>query len=101
MPARWEQAASYYIDTHPMVEAFVKNAGLGFAILYLHNGQMHDYMPDFIVRLRTNPVVYLILEIKGYDPLREHKVAAAQRWVNAVNTDGGYGGWRYEIASTI
>ncbi len=27
----------------------MKNAGLGFAIPYLHNGQSHDYMPDFIV----------------------------------------------------
>jgi len=25
------------------VDTFVKNAGLGFAIPYLHNGQMHDY----------------------------------------------------------
>ena len=28
----WEQAAAYVIDTHPAVQAFVKNAGLGFAI---------------------------------------------------------------------
>ena len=38
-----------------MVDAFVKNAGLDFAIPYLHNGQMHDYMPDFIVQLNTDP----------------------------------------------
>ena len=45
--AKWEQSATYVIDTHSAVEAFVKNAGLGFAIPYLHNGQLHDYMPDF------------------------------------------------------
>ena len=28
---RWEQSAAYILDTHPEVEAFVKNAGLGFA----------------------------------------------------------------------
>jgi type III restriction enzyme len=39
---RWEQSAAYYIDKHPAVAAFVKNSGLGFAIPYLHNGQMHD-----------------------------------------------------------
>jgi hypothetical protein len=50
-----EQAAAYYIDTHPLVDAFVKNASLGFAIPYLYNGQMHDYMPDFIIRLKTDP----------------------------------------------
>jgi type III restriction enzyme len=80
------------------VEAFVKNAGLGFAISYLHNGQMHDYIPDFIIRLKTEPPVHLILETKGYDPLEEVKKAAAERWVDAVNADGTYGRWRYTIA---
>jgi type III restriction enzyme len=96
--AKWEQAAAYYIDTHPLVDAFVKNAGLGFAIPYLYNGQMHDYMPDFIVRLKTEPPAYLILETKGYDPREEVKSAAAQRWVEAVNAEGSYGHWRYAIA---
>lgn len=96
--AKWEQAAAYYIDTHPMVDAFVKNAGLGFAVPYLHNGQMHDYMPDFIVRLKTQPAIHLILETKGYDPLAEVKSAAAERWVNAVNAEGSYGRWAYAVA---
>ena len=39
---RWEQATAYYLDKNPSVQAFVKNAGLGFAIPYLHNGQMQD-----------------------------------------------------------
>ncbi len=51
----WEQSAAYILDTHPTVEAFVKNAGLGFAIPYLHNGQPHDYLPDFMVRLSSSP----------------------------------------------
>jgi hypothetical protein len=34
----WEQSAAYFIDTHPSVESFVKNAGLGLAIPYQHNG---------------------------------------------------------------
>ena len=88
---KWEQAAAYYIDSHPAVDAFVKNSGLGFAIPYLHNGQMHDYMPDFIIRLKTEPPVHLILETKGYDPLEEVKKAAAERWVDAVNADGTTG----------
>lgn len=95
---RWEQSATYYIDSHPATAAFVKNAGLGFAIPYLQNGQMHDYIPDFIVRLKTNPAVHLIIETKGYDEKEEIKVAAARRWVAAVNADGTYGRWEYEIA---
>jgi type III restriction enzyme len=95
---QWEQAAAYVLDTHSGVQAFVKNAGLGFAIPYLHNGQMHDYIPDFILRLKTTPECYLILETKGYDEQAEVKVQAAQRWVNAVNADGRYGHWEYAIA---
>ena len=95
---KWEQTATYYIDSHPATEAFVKNAGLGFAIPYLQNGQMHDYIPDFIVRLKTNPPLHLILETKGYDEKEEIKVAAAKRWVSAVNADGTYGRWDYAIA---
>jgi type III restriction enzyme len=95
--AKWEQAAAYYIDRHELVDAFAKNAGLGFAIPYLYNGQMHDYMPDFIVRLKTNPVIHLVLETKGYDPREEVKRAAAERWVAAVNAEGSYGQWRYAI----
>ena len=56
---KWEQAAAYTIDKHEKVYAFVKNAGLGFAIPYLHNGQPHDYMPDFIIRLKCEPLFNL------------------------------------------
>ncbi len=94
---KWEQSAAYYIDTHAAVDAFVKNAGLGFAIPYLHNGQMHDYMPDFIIRLKADKPRHLILETKGFDPLEGVKWEAAERWVNAVNADGTYGLWKYAL----
>jgi len=95
---KWEQSSAYYIDTHPKVAAWVKNAGLGFAIPYFHNGQAHDYQPDFIIRLKTKPEQHLILETKGFDPLEEVKKAAAMRWVNAVNAEGSWGQWHYRIA---
>jgi type III restriction enzyme len=50
---KWEQEAAYHIDPHSAVDAFVKNAGLGFALPYLYNGQGHDYVPDFIIRMKT------------------------------------------------
>jgi type III restriction enzyme len=99
--SKWEQQAAYILDTHPSVEAFVKNAGLGFAIPYIHNGQPHDYVPDFIVRLKTKPPSHLIVETKGFDELAEVKAGAAQRWVAAVNADGRMGSWRYEIARRV
>lgn len=93
--SKWEQSAAYHLDTHAAVAAFAKNQGLGFAIPYLHNGQQHSYIPDFLVRLTNG--IHLVLETKGHDPLEEVKTAAASRWVAAVNADGSYGEWRYEI----
>lgn len=98
---QWEQSAAYVIDTHPRVAAFVKNSGLGFAIPYLHNGEDHEYEPDFIIRLKDLPNCTLILETKGYDVLADIKTHAARRWVNAVNADGHYGLWDYVIARKI
>jgi len=85
-------------NTHPAVEAFVKNAGLSFAIPYLYNGQPHDYVPDFLIRLEGQTGARLILETKGYDPLAHVKAQATQRWVAAVNAEGQYGCWHYAVA---
>jgi type III restriction enzyme len=98
---RWEQSAAYILDTHPEVEAFVKNAGLGFAIPYLNNGQKHEFQPDFIVRFRNRPGFHLILETKGFDPLADVKKAAAERWVAAVNADSRFGTWQFALARSI
>lgn len=95
---QWEQSAAYQLDRHPKVQAFAKNAGLGFAIPYYHNGQMHDYVPDFIIRLFSDSPRFLILETKGYDPLTDVKKAAAERWVAAVNSDDKFGRWQYAMA---
>ena len=102
--AKWEQQAAFYINRHSRVEAFVKNAGLGFTVPYMHNGEMHDFIPDFIVRLkpaRNDARVNLVLETKEYDPLREVKEAAAHRWINAVNADGRFGTWYFRMATDI
>lgn len=98
---KWEQSAAYHIDKHPVVEAFVKNAGLGFAVPYFNNGQVHDYVPDFLIRLKGGSERYLILETKGYDPLEDVKRAAAERWVAAVNADGKNGEWQYALVKKI
>jgi type III restriction enzyme len=98
---RWEQSAAYILDTHPQVAAFAKNSGLGFAIPYVHNGQAHDYVPDFIIRLSADRLRHLILETKGYDPLEDVKRQAAERWVSAVNAEGSYGRWAYRVAKSV
>jgi type III restriction enzyme len=58
---------------------------------------MHDYEPDFIVRLKGVSWLNVILETKGYDPLKDVKRQAAERWVAAVNANGRFGRWRYEL----
>lgn len=58
---------------------------------------MHDYLPDFIIRLNAKEERYLILETKGYDPIEEVKSAATERWANAVNSDGKFGQWIYRL----
>jgi type III restriction enzyme len=98
---QWEQSAAYRIDRHAAVHAFAKNAGLGFAVPYLHNGQMHEYVPDFLVRLDGESPRYLILETKGFDQLEDVKRAAAERWVAAVNAEGTYGTWCYRVAKKV
>ena len=61
----------------------------GLPEVKVHPVGVHDYMPDFIVRLRTSPAVHLILETKRF---------AAERWVAAVNADSAYGQWQYGLA---
>lgn len=96
--ARWEQSVAARIDKHHAVKAFVKNDRLGFSIPYLHDGQQHEYIPDFLVRLRDKPCYTLIMELKGHpDPLQQIKAQAAERWVAAVNADGQFGTWAYVI----
>ena len=90
-----EEQTVYVLDTNEFVHSFVKNEQLGFAIPYFLDGEMHEYRPDFIVRLQNN--AQLILEPKGYDPKKYIKQNAANRWINAVNADGKYGRWHYAM----
>lgn len=98
---QWEQSAAYQIDRHKGVDAFAKNSGLGFAIPYFHNGQPHDYEPDFLIRLKGEGPRMVILETKGYDKTAEIKAQAAARWVAAVNADGRYGHWQYVMVRNL
>jgi type III restriction enzyme len=93
--SQWENVAAYALDNHPKVRCFVKNSGLGFSIPYVHEGQTHDYLPDFLVRLETPDERYVIVETKGFDERVAEKCHSAERWCTAVNTDGRYGQWSY------
>lgn len=100
--AQWEQSAAFYLEIDPHVIAYVKNFNLGFAIPYEHNGVAREYLPDFLVRVQKDgrEVGMLILETKGYDPLKHVKIGAAHRWVHAVNAEGSFGHWAFRILSS-
>ena len=99
----WEQSAAYQIDRHPVVDAFVKNFGLNFTIPYHDNGEPHDYVPDFVIRLKGEVRRHLIMEIKGadWDGKTEVKQVAAQRWCAAVNASGESGRWDYALVNRV
>lgn len=83
-------------DSHPNVQAWVKNHKLYLEIPYIYFGTSHRYIPDFVVRLTNGST--LLIEGKGEaDERDDAKFTAARRWVQAVNTWNGLGQWSYEI----
>jgi hypothetical protein len=56
---------------------------------------MHDYVPDFIVCMKSGS--HLILETKGYDERSEIKKDAARRWIAIVNAEGSFDNWSYRL----
>ena len=102
----WEQLMMAYAEAHSRVAAYAKNDHLGFTIPYVHQGRSHDYVPDFLLRLRRAEGEdfdrTLVVEISGaqkrlHSPLSsDTKVAVARdAWCVAVNNHGGFGRWGY------
>jgi type III restriction enzyme len=96
----WEVRAAELMESHGLVRAYIKNDGLSFTIPYLHNGEPHDYIPDFVIRLERPGEKYLIAEMKGADlgALAQVKGQAARRWCAAINATGEFGRWDYALA---
>ena len=93
----WELAAIQEFERNQNVISWVKNDHIGFVIKYLYNGILHDYWPDFLVRLKNN--ITLVLEIKGVDDDQNRKKRDYLKyWVDAVNNDGNYGTWVWDVA---
>ncbi|MHA1372130.1 MAG: BPTD_3080 family restriction endonuclease, partial [Promethearchaeota archaeon] len=61
----WESTEAFALDESPDVEAWVKNDHLKFDIMYIYDGKIRKYRPDFIIRLKNG--THLILETKGRD----------------------------------
>lgn len=95
--SRWEATESFELDRNPEVEAWVKNDHLGFEILYIFNGVVHKYRPDFLIRLKSGGT--LVLEVKGMDSQQNKtKRQFLDDWIKAVNTHGGFGFWQWAVS---
>ena len=77
--------------------SWVKNEHIGFVVKYLYNGIIHDFWPDFLIRLDND--VTLVLEIKGIDSTQnKEKRRYLEEWIDLVNEDGNYGSWSWDVA---
>ena len=93
----WEAADAFQLDESPHVAAWAKNDHLGFEVLYIDRGVVRKYRPDFLVRLATGDL--LVLETKGQDTEQDRvKRRYLDEWVGAVNQQGGFGHWRWDVA---
>jgi len=95
----WERGFCRVVETHPRVEAYVKNAGLGFEVPYRLAGESRRYLPDFIVRVRDDDgdPVNLVVEIKGLrgEDAKAKAETMRTRWVPGVNHLGTFGRWNF------
>lgn len=74
----------------------MKNDHLGFEILYIWQGFVKKYRPDFLIRLANG--VNLVLEVKGQDTQENRsKRQFLGEWMKAVNEHGGFGAWAADV----
>ncbi|MGH9398533.1 MAG: BPTD_3080 family restriction endonuclease [Terriglobia bacterium] len=93
----WEASESFELDRNGNVTAWVKSDHVGFEILYVFNGVVRKYRPDFLIWL--NDGTMLVLEVKGQDS-QENKTKREflDEWVRAVNGYGGFGQWKWAVS---
>jgi type III restriction enzyme len=98
----WEEGLAEILERDKRVYSYVKNERLGFTIPYVHQGRGHDYVPDFLVRLVTEPDDVertLIIEVSGGrkspGPTAAKADTARNQWCAAVNNWGQFGRWGY------
>ncbi|RNJ76725.1 MAG: type III restriction endonuclease subunit R [Nitrosopumilus sp. H13] len=95
--SKWEMSAGQELERNKNVNSWVRNDHIGFVIKYMYNGILHDYYPDFLIRLENNAT--LVLEIKGIDNNQnKEKRRYLEEWAGVVNENGGYGTWVWDVA---
>ena len=93
----WEATESYEIEKNPHVKAWVKNDHLGFEIVYVFEGVVRKYRPDFLITLDNGTT--LVLEVKGQETRKDiAKRQALEEWIQAVNGTREYGVWHCDVS---
>lgn len=96
----WEATEAYVIEKNPHVKAWAKNDHLGFEILYVFDGVVRKYLPDYLIRLDNGKT--LVLETKGQETRRDiEKRKALAEWVSTINALGEYGQWCNAVSYNI
>jgi type III restriction enzyme len=93
----WEASESFEMERNKEVVSWVKNDHLGFAIEYVYNGVIHKYYPDFLIKLKNGKT--FVLEVKGRDD-QQNKIKRQYlaEWIEAINTDGRFGMWEWDVS---
>lgn len=96
----WEATESYVIEKNSHVKAWVKNDHLGFEILYVFDGVVRKYTPDYLIRLDNGKI--LVLETKGQETRKDkEKRKALAEWVETVNSVGEFGVWCNDVSYNV
>jgi len=108
MDSGWEGICAKTLEEIDVVQSYVKNQFLGFAIPYVREGKDKLYFPDFIARVKTNDGTFknLVIEITGMNQEKaEKKWYVENRWlpaVNAMKAKYEYPEWHFiEVANDI
>lgn len=96
----WEMAIARGLESDMgagrYVTSWVKNDHIGFEIPYMWGGTVRRYIPDFLIRLNNGNM--LVLEVKGVDtPQNQRKRKFLDEWIKAVNADGRFGTWSWDV----
>ncbi len=97
----WEAEFCRVAEAHPQVKAYVKNQNLGFEVPYTLGGELHHYIPDFIVLVDDghgeDDLLHLVVEIKGYrgEDAKEKKSTMDTYWIPGVNNLKSFGRWDF------
>lgn len=92
----WEKAVVDICEKKKFVAAWAKNDHLDFTVRYLWKGSTRNFVPDYLIRFTNGKT--LVLEVKGQDSEQNKaKRAAMQTWVKAINEQGGFGQWCFDV----